>query len=125
MESARCLDDKRLGKQRVEVLQLLNGSWFNHPASKMWRGYEGSLVWYGLTICNEWLLRGFRDTCFQKIRAIRDPDLERFPPWFGDEAFHASHRSNLLRKDFIHYSQFGWTEPTDLLYVWPKGDGHV
>ena len=32
---------------------------------------------------------------------------------------HASHRSNLLRKDPEHYMQFGWTEPPDLPYVWP------
>lgn len=32
---------------------------------------------------------------------------------------HASHRSNLLRKEPEHYTQFGWTEPPDLAYVWP------
>ena len=32
---------------------------------------------------------------------------------------HASHRSNLLRKEPAHYTQFGWTEPPDLPYVWP------
>jgi hypothetical protein len=37
----------------------------------------------------------------------------------GDEAFHASHRSNLLRKDRDYYGAFGWTEPDDLPYVWP------
>lgn len=41
------------------------------------------------------------------------------PTWLGDPAFHASHRSNLLRKDFLHYAQFGWTEPPNLEYVWP------
>lgn len=33
--------------------------------------------------------------------------------------FHASHRSNLLRKDPVWYSQFNWTEPNNLPYVWP------
>lgn len=32
---------------------------------------------------------------------------------------HASHRSNLLRKEPEYYTQFGWTEPPDLPYVWP------
>jgi hypothetical protein len=41
------------------------------------------------------------------------------PPWWGDPAFHASHRSNLLRKDPVWYGQFGWAEPPDLPYVWP------
>lgn len=41
------------------------------------------------------------------------------PPWFGREDFHASHRSNLLRKHPDWYRQFGWYEPDDLPYVWP------
>lgn len=42
-ESAACLDNKRLGKQRVEVLQILKAlhnpsyGWQNHPAVKMCR----------------------------------------------------------------------------------------
>lgn len=41
-QSAQCLDRQRLGKQRVEVLQLLKAlkgeskGWKNHPAAKMW-----------------------------------------------------------------------------------------
>jgi hypothetical protein len=41
------------------------------------------------------------------------------PPWWGDERLHASHRSNLLRKDPAHYGRFGWAEPPDLPYFWP------
>ena len=50
--TARILDDRRLGKQRVEVLQILNamhrtsGGWVNHPATRMWRGFEPALVAY-------------------------------------------------------------------------------
>ena len=42
------------------------------------------------------------------------------PHWMGDKGFHAAHRSNLLRKDPEHYSQFEWAESSDLEYVWPK-----
>lgn len=43
----------------------------------------------------------------------------KVPPWLGDERVHASHRSNLLRKDPVWYGQFDWTDnPTDP-YVWP------
>src|SRR5687768_5243480 len=44
--SARALDPRRLGKQRVEVLQICNalhretGGWINHPVTRMWRGFE-------------------------------------------------------------------------------------
>jgi hypothetical protein len=27
--------------------------------------------------------------------------------------------SNLIRKNPQHYSQYGWTEPQDLPYIWP------
>ena len=40
------------------------------------------------------------------------------PHWLGKEAFHSSHRANLLRKDFEYYSQFNWTENPESPYVW-------
>lgn len=127
-ESAKVLDRRRLGKQRVEVLQILNvllgrssgKGWRNHPAVRMWRGYENALADYGVTVCRAWIDLGYADTCRTKILSVDafTPDPE-MPPWFGDEAFHASHRSNLLRKDPTHYGRFGWKEPNDLPYVWP------
>ena len=77
--SARVLDQQRLGKQRVECLQVLNvfagvrKGWGNHPITRMWTGYELSLVKYGLTICKVWRdERGFNDTCYGKIRSLFD-----------------------------------------------------
>ena len=124
-ESAKVLDYRRLGKQRVETLQLLKalntgGAWSNHPAAKMWRGYEDALVYYGVTMCREWIGRGYKDTCLPKIQAYAKYPLLVEPTWLGDEQFHAAHRSNLLRKDPSHYGQFGWTESADLPYIWPE-----
>ena len=48
------------------------------------------------------------------------PIEEDLPLWFGNENFHASHISNLLRKNFEYYSQFGWKEDINLPYVWIK-----
>lgn len=125
--SAECLDRQRLGKQRVEVLQLLRTlssktkGWQSHPATKMWRGHELDLISYGVAICDEWIARGYRDTCREKISTYvyRFGSSDECPPWLGNEEFHASHRSNLLRKDPDHYGQFGWIEPDNLEYVWP------
>lgn len=124
-ESAQCLDRQRLGKQRVEVLQLLRAlhgetkGWANHPAARMWRGYEKALAEYGVACCREWRSRGYQDTCEQKILVYLTGE-SRLPPWFGDASFHASHRSNLLRKNFEHYhGRYSWEEPVDLPYVWP------
>ena len=124
--SAQTLDRQRLGKQRVEAWQILRAlqgltkGWTTHPATTMWRGYESALAIYAITICDEWIERGYKDTMRERFIPIAEADsFAILPPWFGDYAFHASHRSNLLRKDPAYYSRFGWDEPDDLEYVWP------
>ncbi len=138
---ARCaavLDQRRLGKQRVEVLQILraiivpNYGWRHHPAAKMWKGYEEALGAYGVAICREWCRRGHTDTCDVKIRAelatlgitaVREQaelaEAAALPPWLGDEDFHRSHRSSLLNKDPEWYGDVFTDVPPDLPYVWP------
>jgi hypothetical protein len=121
-DSARCLDYRRLGKQRVEAMQILNiltgktnkPGWRNHPAVKMWKGHEVALGFYMNAMIDEWIRRGYNNTMKKA-----DANFAWSPPWFGNAAFHASHRSNLLRKDPIYYGKFGWKEPSDLPYVWP------
>lgn len=138
MESARCLDYRRLGKQRVECKQILQAlgvevggplrdkpsSWRSHPATRMWEGHEYSLCVYAMEVCREWRRRGYKDTLlpqFQEaaFRLLRYGNDGSVPPWLGCDEFHSSHRSNLLRKLPAHYSQFGWSEPDSLPYVWP------
>ena len=132
LHSAACLDQQRLGKQRVEVLQILNtlltGSkaWSNHPAVNMWRGYEKTLAFYGIVVCAVWRDRGmavrdkpFNDTCSDKFQSMCQHLPLTVPPWLGDERLHSSHRSNLVRKDPTWYAQFGWSETPDLPYFWP------
>lgn len=125
-ESAMALDNKRLGKQRVETLQILNAlaghskGWTNHPATRMWRGYESQLIIYGVTMCSAWIARGFQDTCFEKILGMTKefkPNTNR-PPWLGDQRLHISHQSNLVRKDPDFYGQKFDVDP-DLPYYWP------
>lgn len=140
--SARVLDTRRLGKQRVETLQVLRGlvvpgyGWRRHPAVRMWAGYEEALVRYGLEVCAVWCERGHRDTCADKLVAdltafrpgarVRDqPQLEaagELPPWLGDEAVHRSHRSALVRKDPAAYAPLFPDVPDDLPYTWPLSD---
>jgi len=126
--SAQLLDNRRLGKQRVEALQvaytLLDPSygWQRHPAVNMWRGHTKALLDYGVEICREWRHRRFKDTCLEKIQALRRacPDTGA-PGWLGNAAFHASHRANLLRKDPAFYCKYGWHEDPAMPYVWPAG----
>ncbi len=120
-KSVRSLDYRRLGKQRVEAFQILNAlagkskGWTNHPATRMWRGYEAALGWYKDLCIEEWIRRGYKNTMKmeESHRAIVMPE------WLGREDIHASHRSNLLRKDPDFYGVLGWDEPHDLEYVWP------
>lgn len=127
-ESAKYLDYRRLGKQRVEVLQLLNSfhkpnykGWKNHPAREMWRGYENALVMYGQAICNEWVSRGYKDTCFGKITAHYNGNLNsKLPSWVGREDIHLSHKSNLIRKYPEYYKPFWPDVPDNLEYIWVK-----
>ena len=136
--AARSLDAKRLGKQRVETIQVVRAltrpgyGWANHPAVLMWKGFEEALGRYGLTCCQVWTERGFGDTCALTITtdlrtagvaAVRSQpelaDAGALPPWLGDEAVHRSHRSALLRKDPEHYRELFPDVPDDLPYVWP------
>jgi hypothetical protein len=141
-ESARLLDTPRLGKQRVETLQVLRAlelpdyGWANHPVVTMWRGRTPALVAYGLATVRVWRERGFADTTHEQIAEFA-PDVVgvpqgelaaagRLPSWLGDEAFHRAHRSNLLAKQPEFYrpvfaERFG-PEPDDLPYVWPGAD---
>jgi hypothetical protein len=127
-ETARCLDYRRLGKQRVEAYQILNtllgksDGWKNHPALLMWKGSEKYLVDYNIAICREWIERGYNDTILNRMAMfiLHDELGEEIPSFIGDENFHASHRSNLLRKDPVWYGKYGWMESNDLPYVWPS-----
>ncbi len=120
-KSARVLDYRRLGKQRLEVRQILQGFRRHHPASKMWRGYEYLLAEYGEAVCREWISRGYRDNMLKDILELKkNLVFTGYPPWFGDEAFHSAHRSNLMRKKPEHYSKY-FNDPSDLPYVWPSG----
>lgn len=139
--SAQALDQKRLGKQRVEVIQVVRGltrpgyGWRHHPAVLMWKGHEEALGRYGLTICEVWTERGFRDTCAATIVAdLREAGVTALrsqadlaaagalPAWLGDEEFHRSHRSALVRKDPAFYAPLFPGVPDDLPYVWPTAE---
>jgi hypothetical protein len=65
----------------------------------------------------EWIDRGYNNT--MKIYENLVNKSFSYPDWFGNKEFHASHRSNLLRKDPEFYGKYGWTEPHDLPYIWP------
>jgi hypothetical protein len=136
--SAEVLDQRRLGRQRVEVIQIVRAltlptyAFKSHPAVLMWQGYEEALGCYGLEIARAWQALGHDDTTEATIltdlaaAGVRAPRSQtelaaggELPPWLGDPAFHRSHQSSLLRKDPEHYGRFFPGVPDDLPYVWP------
>jgi hypothetical protein len=143
--SARALDSKRLGKQRVEVIQIVRAltvpgyAWKTHPAVLMWQGYEEALGRYGLVMCDVWVERGFGDTCAATIAAdlaafgispirlelaLREADL--MPPWVVDgDPVLESHRSALVRKDPELYGPMFPQADPEVPYVWPVRSAKV
>jgi hypothetical protein len=142
VQSAQVLDRQRLGKQRVEAYQILRAlrgeskGWVNHPATRMWRGFERMLIRYTLVVCDEWIDRGYKDTIIGKVfPMLRDHSYADHPngAWAGSHPYFLndpeisrrlfdSHQGNLVRKLPEHYGPlFPDADPT-LAYYWPEGE---
>jgi len=131
-QNAKNLDNRRLGKQRIEGLQIAScllekeTRWKNHPAVKMWGGYEGFLINYYLEeIFKEWELKGFKnDKCelwYEKLKFISNNQIVILilkPAWLTSE-FIEAHRSNLIRKDYDFYKSLFPNTIEGLSYIWP------
>jgi hypothetical protein len=136
-KSVQILDQKRLGKQRIENFQVLkalvakqgglHGGWARHPASRMWRDYELALLKYQEATINEWVtVRGHNDTCWQKSLDVFSPaQLEAYragnyetPPWIGDAALHRTHQASLVLKDPKLYQPLFPGVKGEIDYIW-------
>lgn len=138
--SAKCLDYRRLGKQRVEAKQILDillnrtdkKGWRNHPAVKMWNCYILALQEYYNTIVKEWISRGYKNNMpLEMVKwkwhgteqyFTQEPRYHPFyclPAWLTEE-FCSRHRAALLYKMSEWYGQFGWTEEAEINYIWPS-----
>ena len=136
--SAAVLDTARLGKQRVETLQVLRAlalpdyGWQRHPVVVMWQGRVPALVAYGLACVEAWTAQGRPDTTAGQIAefaaevvGMSQDDLAQagmLPRWLGNGALHLSHRSALVRKDPAFYRPVFGDVPDDLPYLWPPAD---
>ena len=91
--SVECLDNRRLGKQRVEAWQILRvvqaspvpvtgTAWANSPAVRMWRGFPDALAVYYNACLDEWGRRGFKNVLLQPLELQSLPAA--MPPWLGE-----------------------------------------
>ena len=126
-KSAEVLDYRRLGKQRVESLQILNvltkknTGYSNHPAVKMWDGYIESLKLYTNIIIQEWIDRGYVNNM-----SFYDVDINKLihPWWLGNNNFHRAMRSRLIEKYPIFYeTKFPEDKNfNDGIFLWPVNE---
>lgn len=127
-QCAKCLDVRRLGKQRVEARQIYDtilhakSAWRNHPAVSMWRGFLSALALYHNAMIDEWILRGKTNN----MPHLGTPDGAVMPWWLGDEHVHASHRASLFRKHPAYYASKFEVGKSYICrgYAWPK-DGCI
>lgn len=139
-DSLACLDNKRLGKQRLEAYQIIQTiiqkqrrdflhcgtiAWGNHPATLQWEHHLNALKLYYNISLHVWANRGFQNKTLQPFKMV-DLLPVTAPKWLGFPAFHISHRCRLLQKDYAYYSKkFPATlekNPTwqTTEYVWPS-----
>lgn len=129
--SARSLADEELDIQRDHNLQIMShllvGDEMDHPAVKMWEGYERALLAYQQAVCNEWSsVRGHQDDFWDKTRlmfldVIVDPMATPLipPHWIGVTEIHISHQSTLLRNNKEYYRKKFPGIRDDHPYIWP------
>lgn len=132
-KSLQSLDNKRLGKQRVETYQIISAitrrpkldgtpykGWLNHPCTVMWKNFVPALKLYLNYSIIEWIDRGFKNT--MEMESLDETQII-LPSFIGNERFHSSHRANLLKKEPDFYQKYGWTENPQDPYVWMDVDG--
>lgn len=131
LDTAQCLDRRRLNKQVLECTQIINiingvvkpRSW--HPIYSM---YENSLTWLG-SYCS--CLKAYRDgylaqaVSFSTVANTYVPKFLLLNKWYLDNM-----KSRLYTKDPIHYEQFAKFGKSDANYyfvdnVWYKYENGV
>ena len=99
-KSLRVLDNKRLGKQRVETYQIISAitrrpkldgtpykGWLNHPCTIMWKDYVPALKLYLNYSIDEWIARGFKNT--MNMESFEEDIV--YPHWFGEDESEHGH----------------------------------
>lgn len=121
--SAEALDSKRLNKQILEGYQILkvlsnkdpHAGWRNHPAVKMWRGYEHLLLDYVMSMVKEADKRGIKTdkNVSNLMDLINTYGIDwgfDIPEWYENDVkmkrLTTTHKANLYKKDPQYYFEF-------------------
>ena len=117
---AKILDNKRLGKQRIEAKEIINildgktkkKGFSHHPATLMWKGYIPALKAYYNAMIDEWKLRGYKNT----LRKYPLPKNIKIPWFLNNRSILLSYQANLLKKNFDYYHYFFKDVPKKYFY---------
>lgn len=115
--------------QNYEPIVEKKRGWINHPAVKMWKGYEEALKMYINLCIEEWIERGCKNN--MKIYKVNEK-VVKIPYWLYNNNLSQSHQIAMLRKEIARnekdwYVQL-WSEKKitcepkffDLGYYWPE-----
>lgn len=135
-QSARNLDRQRLHSQIYEAIHILSSlleindqlvnvkrNVKNHPAAKLWTGYELELLKYIQVHIDEWTFRGYKTDInsrnFQVLWLELDVLTKQYdydklmPDWITDDLI-KTHRSVLIQKKPEYYNKLWPDCPRDL-----------
>lgn len=126
IETAKVIDNKRTGKQRVEAKQLLNilldrntsSAWKNHPVLKMWIPWSEALKLYYNCFVNEWISRGFRNNMLYEAINEEALEFQSIPLFITNKHFVNRMKANLLSKDENFYNKYKWNVQAKTGYYW-------
>ena len=107
LETAKCLDKRRLWKQILEATQvynLINGTaikkaWINHPVVKMYKSHPLFLKYYILCLTE------YRNGNMENAYKMNDLAIQNIPNFINDD-FCNQHKRRLYTKDSEKYKQF-------------------
>lgn len=120
LETARALDQKRLGKQIIETRQVISAisgetsAWAKHPVVKMYDSPEG------LRYLKAYLriLEAYRKGKAGIIVRVLNFFIHKIRPCFHVEAYYDQMKRRLYTKDNNHYQQWAWLGESEVNWYW-------
>jgi hypothetical protein len=120
LETAKALDARRLQKQIVECLQILdalNGAkaWSNHPCILQYKGHERWLLNY------MYCLTGYIQ-CDILFALNSNHNCQEITPNFHTQEYFDQMKRRLYTKDNEHYKQWAYLGESDVNWYFVDGE---
>lgn len=122
LETAKCLDKRRLHKQIVECGQILSAiegkitAWKNHPCVRQYRNHETWLRLY----------RSVLISYYEKDNAMAEKlnnQAVKLTPCFHGKDYFDQMKRRLYTKDKDHYNHFSYLGESNVNWYWDDDSG--